>query len=95
MIGDLLYQTVSQRLPMINDALLIKLFETAVNSGLSDMTVGDFEARRRSLNHMLSNDFDVKKVDITGEYSGEDRTFLLSSDSIERLLSEFSEKEAM
>ena len=39
MIGELLYQTISQRVPLMNDALLIRLFETAVNNGFSDMTI--------------------------------------------------------
>ena len=92
MIGDLLYQTIAQRVPMMNDDLLIRLFETAVNNGFSDMTVGDFEARRRSLGHMMTNDFEVEEIEIEGEYQGEDNTFLLSSRSIEKLISKFSDK---
>lgn len=95
MIGKLLYQTISQRVPLMNDALLIRLFETAVNNGSSDMTIGDFEARRRSLGHMINNDFEVEQVEITGEYSGEDNTFFLSSRSIEELIDEFSDKKEL
>lgn len=92
MIGELLYQTISQRVPLMNDALLIRLFETAVNNGFSDMTIGDFEARRRSFNHMLTNDFEVERIKITGEYSGEKNTFFLSAESIEKLIDEFSDR---
>lgn len=89
-IGELIFQTVAQRIPMMNDALLIRLFETAVNNGVSDMKIGDFEARRRAISHMVKNDFEVREIKITGEYSGEDNTFLLSSSSIENLINEFS-----
>ncbi len=95
MIGELLYQTLSQRVPLLNDALLIKLFETAVNSGYSDLTIRDFEARRRSLDHMLTNDFQVEEIEVTGEYSGENNTFFLSSGAIKALTDEFADREKL
>lgn len=90
MIEKLFSQVLNQRCTLLNDALLQRIFETAVNSGYSDLTIGDFESRRRAINHMLDNDFDIDCVTVTGEYNTENDTFLLSSDSIEKIISEFS-----
>ena len=95
MIGELFYQTLVQRAELLNDTLLLKLFETAVNNGDSDLVIADFESRRRALNYMMTNDFDVEEIEITGEYSGEDNTFLLSSSSIEKLINAFKTDKAI
>jgi len=89
MIAKLFSQALNQRVPLLNDYLLEKTFETAVNSGYSDLTIGDFESRRRSINHMVTNDFNVDRIAVTGEYSGDDNTFFLSAESIKNITEEF------
>ena len=89
MIAKLFSQALNQRIPLLNDYLLEKTFETAVNSGYSDLTIGDFESRRRSINHMVTNDFNVDRIAVTGEYSGDDNTFFLSAESIKNITEEF------
>ena len=89
MIAKLFSQALNQRVPLLNDYLLEKTFETAVNSGYSDLTIGDFESRRRSINHMVTNDFNVDRIAVTGEYSSDDNTFFLSAESIKNITEEF------
>jgi len=89
MIAKLFSQALNQRVPLLNDYLLEKVFETTVNSGYSDLTIGDFESRRRAINHMVTNDFNVDRIAVTGEYSGDDNTFFLSAESIKNIIEEF------
>lgn len=89
MIAKLFSQALNQRVPLLNDYLLEKVFETTVNSGYSDLTIGDFESRRRAINHMVTNDFNVDRIAVTGEYSGDDNTFFLSAESIKNITEEF------
>jgi len=90
MIAKLFYQVLTQRAPLLNEPMLEKTFETAVNSGYSDLTIGDFETRRRSVNHMMTNDFNIDRIDVTGEYDIENNTFFLSTESIENIIKEFA-----
>lgn len=93
MTARLAEQMIYQRLPLMNDAALLRLFETAVNSGYTDLAVGDFESRRRALSQMSRADITVELISAYGEYSDDETTFLLSSESLSRLKSCFEDAE--
>ena len=89
-IEDLTEQMLIQRLPLMTDSLLLKAFETAVNTGYSDLTVGDFESRRRALAHMLSRSLKVEVVAVQGEYNAGKNTFLPSAQTLSALSDAFN-----
>lgn len=92
MVGDLTEQMLLQRMPLMTESLLVKVFETAVNSGSSNLTVGDFESRRRALAHMLSRSLTVEIVPVQGEYNAGKNTFLPSAQTLETLSKTFHKK---
>ncbi len=89
MVGDLSEQMLLQRMPLMTEALLVKAFETAVNSGGSNLTVGDFESRRRALTHLLSRSLKVEIVPVQGDYNAGQNTFLPSAETLELLSKAF------
>lgn len=95
MVARLAEQMIYQRMPMMSESLLVKLFETAVNNGLSDMTVGDFESRRRALTHMVSRGIEVNIIPVSGEHNENNNTFLLSSQTIEDIRQAMADKKAV
>lgn len=90
MVAKLAEQFIYQRLSLMNEHSLLELFETAVNNGSSDLTIGDFESRRRAFSHMTSADVEVNIIPITGEYSDDGESFLLSSDCLSQIRQDFS-----
>lgn len=90
MVGDLTEQMLLQRMPLMTESLLVKAFETAVNSGSSNLAVGDFESRRRALTHLLSRSLMVELVPIKGDYNEGRNTFLPSAETLELLSQTFS-----
>lgn len=92
MVGDLTEQMLMQRMPLMTESLLVKAFETAVNSGYSNLAVGDFESRRRALTHMLSRSLSVEILPVKGEYNEGKNTFLPSAETLEILSETFGKK---
>ena len=92
MVGDLTEQMLLQRMPLMTESLLVKAFETAVNSGYSNLAVGDFESRRRALTHMLSRSLSVEILPIKGEYNEGKNTFLPSAETLGILSETFGKK---
>ncbi|MBP1577747.1 MAG: hypothetical protein J6C75_04635 [Oscillospiraceae bacterium] len=90
MVAKLAEQFIYQRLPLMNEHSLLELFETAVNNGSSDLVIGDFETRRRAFSHMTSADVKVILAPVSGEYSDNNESFLLSSQCLSQLKQEFS-----
>lgn len=90
MAGDLTEQMLLQRMPLMTESLLVKAFETAVNSGASNLAVGDFESRRRALTHMLSRSLTVEVLPVQGEYNEGENTFLPSAQTLKTLSETFS-----
>lgn len=89
MVGDLTEQMLLQRMPLMTESLLVKAFETAVNSGYSNLAVGDFESRRRALAHLLSRSLTVERVPVKGDYNEGKNTFLPSAETVELLAKTF------
>lgn len=89
MVGDLTEQMLLQRMPLMTEALLVKAFETAVNSGSSNMAVGDFESRRRALTHMLTRTLSAEVLPVRGEYNAGKNTFLPLPETLETLAKTF------
>lgn len=92
MVGDLTEQMLLQRMPLMTESLLVKAFETAVNTGLSNLAVGDFESRRRALAHMLSRSLLVEIVAVHGEYNAGKNTFLPAAQTLGTLSQVFNKQ---
>ncbi len=91
MVGDLTEQMLLQRMPLMTESLLVRAFETSVNSGSSNLAVGDFESRRRALTHMLSRALVAEVLPVQGEYNEGKNTFLPSAQTLEILSQTFNE----
>lgn len=93
MTARLAEQMIYQRLPLMNDSVLLKLFETAVNSGSSNLAIGDFESRRRALNQMCGGNIKVEIIAVLGEYSDDGESFFLSSQSLADIKAGFEQND--
>ncbi len=87
--GDLLREGFVQRLPLMGENQLLSAFETAVNWGRSDLTVRDFESRRRALTHLAARPLTVELVGISGEYNDSRNTFLPSAEMLAEIAGRF------
>jgi anionic cell wall polymer biosynthesis LytR-Cps2A-Psr (LCP) family protein len=88
-IGSLLGEAAAQRVGLMSEAVAESVFRAAVNAGQSNLTVGDFESRRRAVAHMLSRDVSVRVIPVTGEYNAGENTFLPSAGALEELANAF------
>lgn len=93
MVSKLTEQMILQRMPLMTESLLVKAFETAVNTGSSDLAVGDFESRRRALAHMLSRSLSVEAISVKGDYNEGKNTFLPSAQTVHELSKVFNKNE--
>lgn len=89
--GDLLREGFVQRLPLMGENQLLSAFETAVNWGRSDLTVRDFESRRRALTHLAARPLTVELVGISGEYNDSRNTFLPSAGMLAEIAGRFGD----
>lgn len=90
MIALLLSEGIEQRVKMQNEQLLELLFETIVNNADSNLSIGDFESRRRALVHMASRGAAVRVIEVNGEYNAETGGFLPYANVVESLQQAFS-----
>lgn len=93
MVSDLAEQMLLQRMPLMTESLIVKVFETAVNTGSSDLAVGDFESRRRALTHMISRSLTVEIIPVQGDYNEGKNTFLPSAQTVSELSKVFNKND--
>lgn len=94
MVAQLAQETMRQRVGMLSEGLLLEVFERAVNSGASNLAVGDFESRRRALTHMISRNPTVRQVTVVGDYNEAGNTFLPTVETLARLQGAFGQSGA-
>lgn len=89
LIGGLFEQAAVQRVGLMNESVAESVFRAAVNAGNSNLTVGDFESRRRAIAHMLSRETAMRTVAVTGDYNAGKNTFLPSAAALAELREAF------
>ena len=88
-INSIAAETARQRIGMMNSSTVEAIFNAAVNSGRSDMTVADLEERRHAVAYMLERPLAVKEIPATGSYNEAKNTFLPSAHFLASIKKEF------
>lgn len=91
LVGELLCEAVEQRLPLMSGPVAEAAFAAAVNAGETNLTIADFESRRRAGAHLRDGLSNVRVVPVTGSYNDAQNTFLLTSESAVALREAFGE----
>ena len=74
---------------MMNFSDVETIFNSAVNSGKSNMTISDLELRRNAISNMLEGANEINSILPLGSYNEAKNTFLPSAAFLEALKNEF------
>ncbi|MEG2174193.1 MAG: LCP family protein [Oscillospiraceae bacterium] len=89
-VAQALTATLNQRIGLMNTQSAEAMFQTAVNEGKSNLTIADFESRRRSASLLRARSGPARIVPFLGEYNAAGNTFLLSTASAKAMIEAFA-----